>query len=109
MALHVSYKNRMGYCYLKSMDGTKTWKIWFCHANALCAMMYFYRKQEDGKLHDMVQLNNFLLDVQHAKRCIQGGAFKDYYGFTFFANELTPNMWKLVKIMAKSGIKVIIK
>lgn len=109
MALHVTYTNRMGYCYLKSQDGTKTWKLWFCHANALCAIIYFYRKKEDGKRQDFVQLHTFFVDNQHAERCIKDGLLNNYYGFTFYAKEMSDRMWKLVKIMTKNGIKVTIK
>lgn len=49
MALHVNYKNRMGYCYLHSRgDENRKWKVWFCHANALCALMYFYRDEDNN-------------------------------------------------------------
>lgn len=109
MALHVNYKNRMGYCYVSNVDGTRKAKIWFCHANALCAIMNFYKAEEDGKKVDMVRLHSFLLDLGHAKNCIKADLFKDYSGFTFFAKELTDEMWKLIKMMTKHGIKVTIK
>lgn len=105
MALHVSYKNRMGYCYCDNVDRTRKVKIWFCHANCLCAMMNFY-KDENGKAN---RLHSFLLDIGHAKNCIKAGLFKDYSGFTFFAKELTDEMWRLIKMMTKNGIKVTIK
>lgn len=109
MALHVNYKNRMGYCYCDNVDRTRKVKIWFCHANALCAMMNFYKAEEDGKKVDMARLHSFLLDLGHAKNCIKADLFKDYSGFTFYAKELTDEMWRLIKMMTKHGIKVTIK
>lgn len=105
MALRVNYKNRMGYCYCDNVDRTRKVKIWFCHANALCAMMNFF-KNENGKVN---RLHSFLLDLDHAKNCIKADLFKDYSGFTFFAKELTDEMWGLIKLMTKNGIKVTIK
>ena len=105
MALHVSYKNRRGYCYCDNVDRTGKAKIWFCHANCLCAMMNFY-KDENGEAK---RLHSFLLDIDHAKNCIKADLFKDYSGFTFFAKELNEKMWRLIKMMTKHGIKVTIK
>ena len=107
MALHVNYKNRMGYCYLHSRgDENRKWKVWFCHANALCALMYFYRDEDKA---NMAQLNAFFVDVKHAERCIKDGIFGNYSGFVFFAKELTSDMWKLIKKMTENGIKVTIR
>ena len=112
MALNVSYKNRMGYCTLtrESIEGKRTWKIWFCRANCLCAMMYFYdEKGDDGKKTPMVQLHNFVADLEHAKRCFKDGLFDDYSNFTFYAKELNDRMWKFIKLLTKYGHKVTIK
>lgn len=107
--LNVSYKNRIGYYTLKSQDGQNKWKIWFCHANALCAMMYFYNEKKDGKKTPMVQLHSFFVDLEHAKRCIKNDTFHDCSNFHFYAKEMDDRMWKLVKIMTKNGIKVTIE
>lgn len=110
MALHVNYKNRLGYFKKQSLDG-KWRKVWFCRANALCSMMYFYREEKDGKRHDMVQLWGFFADVKHAERCIKDGFFRDCKDFTFDAKECEDltNIWKLIKVLTKNGIKVTIK
>ena len=68
MSVNVSYVNRIGYCTLK--QGENKFKIWFCHMNGLCAMMYFYNEVEDGKKIQMVHLHAFFSDLTHAKRCI---------------------------------------
>lgn len=108
--LNVSYKNRIGYYTLTSQDGQTKWKIWICHANALCAMMYFYNDiDKDGKKTPMVQLHNFFVDLEHAKRCIKNDTFHDCSNFHFYAKEMDDRMWRLVKIMTKNGIKVTIE
>lgn len=104
--LNVSYKNRIGYYTLKSQDGQNKWKIWFCHANCVCAMMHFYK--DENKV-DMVQVYGFFSDDTHAKRCIEDGFFDDCSGFHFYAKEMDNRMWKLVKLMTKKGIKVTIE
>lgn len=108
MALHCSYKNRFGH-YTYKFNG-KPYKVWFCQANALCAMIHFYREEREGKRVDMVQLMGFFGDLVHARNCIKDADFfKNCTGFTFFANELTPDMWKLVKMMSRNGIQVTLK
>lgn len=110
MALYVNYKNRLGYFTRKSLDG-KSRKVWFCRANALCSMIYFYRTEEDGKRKDKVQLWGFFADVRHAEKCIKDGFFNDCSNFTFNAEECAnaENIWKLIKVLTKYGIKVTIK
>lgn len=109
MALRVNYKTRYGYYLDKSADG-KTRKVWFCRANALCAMINFYREEKEGKRVDMVQLCGFFADKRHAKACIEDGFFNRNTGFTFFAKELdNANIWELIKLLTKHGIKVTIK
>lgn len=111
MALHVTYTNRLGYYTQTSEDGKTSWKIWFCRANALCSMMYFYREQKDGKRVDKVQLCGFFADTKHAENCIKDGFFRNCKGFTFNAKECadSTNIWKLIKLLTKYGIKVTIK
>lgn len=110
MALHVTYTNRLGYFTRKSLNG-KTRKVWFCRANALCAMMRFYREQKDGKRVDKVQLCGFFADTKHAENCIKDGFFNDCSNITFNAKECADetNIWKLIKVLTKNGIKVTIK
>lgn len=108
--LNVSYVNKIGYYTETQTIGgiTKKYKIWFCHANALCAMMYFYNDvdKETGKTTKMVQLVNFFDDIKHAKRCIDDGYFDNASGFHINAKEMYPEFWKLVKYMVSKGIKV---
>ena len=108
MAVNVSYKNRMGYCTLT--QGENKFKIWFCHANCLCAMMCFYdKKEEDGTKTPMAQLHCFFADMEHARRCLKDDLFKEYSNFTFYAKELDDRMWKFIKLLTKHGHKVTIK
>lgn len=103
--LHVDYKNRIGY-YTIQRDEQK-FKIWLCHANALCAEIYFY-KDENGE--DTSMLYSFYADIQHLKNCAKNGHLKGYEnGVTFYAKELDNDLWKMVRIFAENGIKVTIK
>lgn len=104
MPLSVSYKNRIGYYTLK--QGKDKWKIWICHANALCAFMYFY-KDEHGK--DMAQLMGFACDIQHVKNLIKNDWFTPCSNFHFFAKEMDAELWKMVKLLAEAGIKVTVE
>ena len=107
MSVSVSYDNRIGYCTLTQKENK--FKIWFCHMNGLCAMMYFYNAMKDGKKVPMVQLHSFFNDVKHAERCIKNNFFADYSNFHFYAKEMDDRIWKLAKIMTKHGIKVTIE
>lgn len=104
--LHVNYENRIGYYTLH--QGENKFKIWFCHANCLCAEVYFY-KDEEGI--DMVQLNRFFGDLKHLKNCAKAGLFEDYRvsGVTLFAKEMNDDLWKMVRVFAENGVKVTIK
>lgn len=107
MALHVSYRNRMGYCYCDNVDRTGKAKVWFCHANALCAMMNFY-KEENGE--EWTNLHCFFADIEHLKRCAKDGLLDHYKaGITLYAKAMDNNLWKMARIFAESGIKVTIK
>lgn len=109
MPLNVSYKNRIGYCTLHSQDKQHKWKIWFCHANCMCAMIYFYNEVENGKRVPMTQLHGFFLDSDHAKGLIKRDFFTNYTNFHFYEKEMDSRMWQLVKIMTQHGIKVTIE
>lgn len=107
MALHVDFENRIGYYTLHSQDGSKKWKIWFCHANALCAEIYFY-KDENGE--EMANLHSFFGDVEHLRRCAKAGLLTNYgAGVTLYAKEMNNDLWKMARIFAENGIKVTIK
>lgn len=113
MALRVNYKNRYGFYTqtYKTSQGERKYKVWFCRANCTCAMIHFYRKEEDGKMTDYCDLAGFFLDLKHAERCVADGFFNRCKGFTFVAKEIadSPEMWKLIKVLTKNGIKVTIK
>lgn len=110
MALKVDYANRMGYFYLHTKDKQNKWKIWFCHSNALVAMVHFYKKDVDGKKEDWTELFGWFADLKHAERCIKDiDYFRNCSGFTFYAKEMSKDIWKLIKVMTKNGIKVTIK
>lgn len=111
MPLTVNYKNRIGYYTETRTVGniTRKYKIWLCHANALCAMMYFYTTEEEGKKNKMVQLCGFFDDTTHAKRCIQDGFFKDCSGFHLRAKQMDSRHWKLAELLTRNGIKVTIE
>ena len=105
--LHVDFKNRIGYYTLHSQDGQNKWKIYFCKANALCAEIYFY-KDENGK--EMANLHSFFGDVQHVKNCAKDGLLTGYQsGVTFYAKEMSNDLWKMARVFAENGIKVTIK
>ena len=108
MALQVDYRDRKGYYYVPSADGSKKCKIWICGANALWAEMYFFAKETDGKREQRVQLYGFLADVPHLERCLKSGYLK-YHGLTFFADKMDADLWKAVKALTEGGIKVTIK
>lgn len=114
MALHVDFKSRFGYFIRKSADGKHSCKVHFCDANALTAMMHFYREEQDGKREDMVQLWGFFADLKHAERCLKDESlffFRHCVNFTFYAKAIAehPDMWKFIKLLTKYGIKVTIK
>ena len=104
--LNVSYKNRIGFYTL--VQGENKFKVWFCHANALCAEMYFYTDAEGVK---RTQLYSFYVDIQHLKNCAKDGLLKDCYtkGVTLYAKEMNKDLWQMAKIFAENGIKVTIK
>ena len=107
MALNVSYKNRIGKFTLK--DGDKKYTLHLCHANALCAIMYFYDEvREDGK-HKMVQLWSWFADLKHAENCLKDERFfEGCDNFKFNAKEMNKDLWKLVQMLVKAGKRVTI-
>ena len=120
MPLKVNYKNRIGY-YTKTehrTDGTvRKFKNWMCHANVdLWVDIYFYKVREDyeefgqtyKKGDPMVQLMGFWVDPGHLKRAMQDDCYRGADDFHFFADQMTADIWKAVKILAESGKKVTI-
>lgn len=108
MPLSVSYKNRIGYytCTDKLDEKERKGKIWICHANCLCAFMYFYKETTGA---NMAQLMGFCVDIQHVKNLIKDDWFAPCSNFHFRAKEMDADLWKLVKLMTKHGIKVTIE
>lgn len=114
MALHVNYKNRYGFYTqtLKTAQGEKSYKVWFCRANCTCAMIHFYKREdEQGKMATYCDLGGWFNDLKHAERCIADGFFAHCKGFTFLAKEMASDkeIWGLIKLLVKHGIKVTIK
>lgn len=108
MPLSVSYKNRIGYYTHtdKLDDKERKSKISICHANCLCAFMYFYKETTGA---NMAQLMGFCVDIQHVKNLIKDEWFTPYSNFHFFAKEMDADLWKMVKLLAEAGIKVTIE
>ena len=103
--LNVSYKNRIGYYTIK--QNGRRFKIWFCHANALCAEICFYKDENGVK---RISLYSFFGDIQHVKNCAKNGHLNGYEnGITLFAKEMDKDLWEMAKIFAENGIKVAIK
>lgn len=107
MALNVTYTNRIGRFTLTQHG--KKYTIHLCHANALCAMMYFYTEErEDGK-HKMVQLWSWFNDLKHAENCLKDERFfEGCDNFRFNTSEMDKNLWKLVQLLVKAGKRVTI-
>lgn len=102
--LNVSYENKIGYFTLT--QGENKFRINICHANCLCAMMYFYTDNEGEKI---ATLMSFFADLQHAKNCIKNNALDRYDDFVFKAKELNNELWKFIRLLADNGKKVTIK
>ena len=103
--LHVDYTKKIGY-YTTEQNGRK-FKIWLCHANCLCAEIYFYT-DEDG--HRAGMLRSFFGDIQHVKNCAKAGVLTGYHsGVTLYAREMNKELWEMARIFAENGIKLTIK
>lgn len=108
MPLNVSYKNRIGYYTYttKPKDGPEQkYKIWFCHCNAMVAEIYFYTNDKGVK---MAQLHGFFADIGHFKRCMKDNFYENCDNFHFKAEEMSSDIWKMVKELANAGRKVTI-
>lgn len=106
--LNVSYKNKIGHFTQTQTteDGTTKFRIDICHANCLCAMMYFYT---DSKGDKMAQVVSFFIDLGHFKNCIKDGMLNNWNNFVFNAKECNAEMWKLIRLLADNGKKITIK
>lgn len=105
MALHVDFDRKLGHYTLKVAD--KTYKIYFCACNALCAEIHLY-KDEQGEKRGL--LHSFFGDVQHVRNCAKNGILTGYgNGITLYAKEMNNDLWKMARIFTEQGIKVTIK
>lgn len=104
MAIQVDFKNPIGY-YTTKWSG-KSYKNEICPMNGLCAMIHTYDHPVHGTT---IELRGFFGDIEHAKKCIEKGYFSNCSGLTFYAKALTKDLWKMIQIMTKNGIKVTIK
>lgn len=106
--LNVSYKNKIGHFTQTENreDGVRKFRIDICHANCLCAMMYFYKNAEG---ENIAQVVSFFTDIKHVKRCIKDGMFNHWSNFVFNAKECDAEMWKFIRLLANNGKKVTIK
>lgn len=103
--LHVDFTKKIGYYTMVGTD-RNLYKIHFCEANALCAMIHFYKDEQGEKMADLA---GFFADVKHAERCIKTGYFKNCGRFVFYAKTLNKDLWKMIQLMTENGIKVTIK
>lgn len=109
--LNVNYKNRIGYCTETQVqpDGTKNkYRIWFCWANCLCALMYFWDEEKDGEILHNAKPVGFFTDNPHFDRCIKAKVLINYSNFHFKVKELNKDqrLWTMVKHLVLSGVKV---
>lgn len=106
--LNVSYINKIGYYTLtqNSVDGTRKFRIDICHANCLCALMYFYTAEDGSK---MAQVNGFCVDIKHLKALLKNDFFAGADNFVFRAKEMNSDLWNMVRVLANNGKKISIK
>lgn len=104
--LNVDYQISYGEVKVRNHDETKVLTVKIHPANALCAFIYHYRR-EDGVR--MAQLWNFLADLDHAKRVIKNSGDHTLLGTDVVSVKLNvyyKEAQQLVKPMAMSGYKV---
>ena len=70
--LQVDFKDKIGYYTMVGTD-RKLYKIHFCRANALCAMIYFYKDEKGEKQADLA---GFFGDIKHAEKVHQSRIFQ---------------------------------
>ena len=105
--LNVSYTNKIGSATLTqtSIRGTEKYRLDICHANCLCALMYFYTDPQKG---EQAQLHAFFLDIKHLKACIKNGVLDGLDSFIFNAAEMNSDLWKMVRALSEAGKTVTI-
>lgn len=102
--LRVNYKIEYGEVKVKSLDGSKVFKVKIHPANAMCAFIYHYKNEKGEK---MAQLWNFINDKQHIKNIMKD--YKTLLGEDVISVKLNvffKNAFELVVPMSKSGYKV---
>lgn len=106
--LNVSYKNKIGHFTATQKHGEQvhTFRVDICHANALCAMMYFYTDNNGEK---MAQLVSFFADIAHVKNCLKDNVLAEWDKFVFNAKQCDTQIWKLIRLLADNGKQVTIK
>lgn len=101
--LHVDYTTKYGF-YMQTIKyggKTETYRIDLCSANCLWAEMDFD--------NETPRLAGFASDIEHLKRCITAGVLDNCDYYTFYMEELTNDLWKAIKILARNGKQVLIR
>ena len=104
--LRVDYTVTYGIVKVKNHDGSKKLTVKIHPANALCAFIYHYRREDGQK---MAQLWNFLCDLDHAKRIIKNTTDHTLLGTSVVSVKLNvyyKEARQLILPMTKSGYKV---
>lgn len=104
--LRVNYKIEYGSVKVKNHDKTKVLTVKIHQANALCAFIYHYRREDGQK---MAQLWNFLCDTQHIKNIMKDSSDHTLLGTSVVSVKLNvyyKEARQLIMPMAKSGYKV---
>lgn len=103
--LNVSYQNKIGHYTQKdhTSEGYKEYRIDICHANCLCALMYFFTDENGEK---MSRVHGFFTDTKHLKKCIANSLFDNCDDFVFNSSEMSSEIWSMVKVLVGAGKKV---
>ena len=104
--LRVDYTVTYGIVKVKNHDETKVLTVKIHPANALCAFIYHYRREDGTK---MAQLWNFLADTEHARRIIKNSSDHTLLGTSVVSVHLNvyyKEARQLIMQMTKSGYKV---
>lgn len=104
--LRVNYLITYGIVKVKNHDETKVLTVKIHPANALCAFVYHYRREDGQK---MAQLWNFLNDLGQAKRIIKDTSDHTLLGTSVVSVKLNvyyKEARQLIMPMAQSGYKV---
>lgn len=104
--LRVNYLISYGEVKVRNHDETKVLTVKIHPANALCAFIYHYRREDGQK---MAQLWNFLCDLDHAKRLIKNTLDHTLLGTSVVSVKLNvyyKEARQLIMPMTQSGYKV---